>query len=1085
MNNRARNLIRAIALLLIAVVTIEFLSAGVLRDQSYSLHLRAKAAEDTESEAGELNIPVNESVDGYDPEKNGYYAYLKLRYQLPQDGYEFEDTYLPVLCYNDCIYVRTDLLIDITGLLCDIRGDEVTFTSQNEAKRLLMNVGKNKYVYGEGYVDSQPFPLRTYSINFDAVPVRIEEFVYVPLNLVLSMFGIPMIISNSGYYIARHEDDALDVLLKLYATADHADGVAGAEYIPNAIYEDGNLLLGSLTDYFYGFLTFNSKALKMAIPSLDTNGEGVRYYGEIATDLMSMEPDLARVLDDGAKVVSPFVFALISILQYNKAVDEIYQKSGLSFETVQKAVKDLKMLKSIEADYNNAGFAFVPEYNYKELYNTWSRWDRSLKNIDLSGIAVDVALDVFDNFLIYAYRDTASAVGMKVLLQDEGDGKKLNTGAYLNKEEYQALIKEFKNFVPDQWADEIAGKEKKVKKEKNETAQTIIMQSADEVALNATQALIGMLSVVPAAVKAGLSTIDLVANALKISLVSSSNSLLKAYYGQTLLEDIGKKLYAMEKTKLGSRGTSNANYRDMIALSYLYLRLTTLEYEYIINTLNATEGIKKTLEGRLEELYSMILVLVKACPRGEGESDWGLEDVVVSTPEMRISDARKSLKNGIPEDAVIPLYMKIRGNVVEKTEKEPPVPDAKCDFSMKDDNSGYFDANEEGTFSVYLPLQDQDNMTSDLKALEKKEFKLNFSSESVDGTAAIKVQFEPKGDKDLGKIYLGDDVLENDVHPELAASSDNWFYVPEKYSSQITKYSKDRNESEDTGILSVGEGSMGMQYYDGKLYVSAGAGFYVYDEASAACNEIDLNTSDIPSGSLGNPRIHEWQIYEDKLYYIYLDQNYKYFLNCADLSGKQIGEPIALNNNPNYWSSSPQIFIQDSYLYYSEFLPAKGQENTGPGIDKNFVSDIEHMSSRIWRVPLDGGEQEIIYTGKEGYSLFFRDITSKYLAITMDKRSGNCQLILIPLNNDSSVMVVADHNSIYSNIADAHFYNNTLLYAVIGEGLYQYDLVNNNTRLLTDQLYRPFAILDDYFFMERHDVSPFEETSVWYSLTSD
>ena len=321
--------------------------------------------------------------------------------------------------------------------------------------------------------------------------------------------------------------------------------------------------------------------------------------------------------------------------------------------------------------------------------------------------------------------------------------------------------------------------------------------------------------------------------------------------------------------------------------------------------------------------------------------------------------------------------------------------------------------------------------------------------------------------------------LSNDTHPEVAVSSNDWFYVPVQHGERIYRISKDRRISEDTGILSGGEGSLSNQYYDGKLYVSAGVGFYVYDEASGACDE------NISTGSRGNPRQYEWQIYEDKLYYTYWDQNDKYFLNCADLSGKQIGEPIALNNNPNYYFAAPQFFIKDSYLYYTEFIPAKEQENIGPSISTNFRLDTEHMSSRIWRVPLDGGKQEIMYTGMEGYSLHFRDISSEYLAIVMFKERANCQLILLPLKNESSEIVVAEHDSVYNNIVDAHFYNNTVLYTVVNMGLYQYDLETKNTRKLTEQIYRAFSIIDDYCYMERFDVPASEETSVWYSLTSE
>ncbi len=314
-------------------------------------------------------------------------------------------------------------------------------------------------------------------------------------------------------------------------------------------------------------------------------------------------------------------------------------------------------------------------------------------------------------------------------------------------------------------------------------------------------------------------------------------------------------------------------------------------------------------------------------------------------------------------------------------------------------------------------------------------------------------------------------------HPENAAASDNWYYVMENIIAKILKYSKDISVSEDTGIISGGVLTNSMQFYDGKLYVSGGDGLYVYDEANGSREEISLDNCSL--------RLYEWQIYKDKLYYIYPDQNGKYFLKCADLGGKPIGESIALHNNPNYASYSPEFFIQDSNLYYTEFLPAKEQEDIKPGMNNHFVLDKEHMSYRIWRVPIEGGEQETIYSGAEGVSLGLRDINSEYLAVILNYYSGNCELILIPLKSDEPVTVVANYNSyISNNIVDAHFYKNTVIYTDIGEGLHQYDIVTGETKFLTDQIFRAFAILDDYCVMEVFD-STFEKYAVWYSLTGD
>ena len=318
--------------------------------------------------------------------------------------------------------------------------------------------------------------------------------------------------------------------------------------------------------------------------------------------------------------------------------------------------------------------------------------------------------------------------------------------------------------------------------------------------------------------------------------------------------------------------------------------------------------------------------------------------------------------------------------------------------------------------------------------------------------------------------------------PDYTAASEYWYYVeqyfPDDYERQIIRYSKDRSESEKLDILdvTVGESSKSMQYYDGKVYVSraGGNGLRIYDENNISIYDIDLNLCEPGKDglTLGNsPNIYTWQISNDRIYHYYLDGNDRYYLHCTDLEGKEIDYSLDLHNDPAYSSYDPEFFIHGEYIYYTEFLP-EGEYGW------------ENGSYRIWKAALDGSKEEVVYTGRKGYNLLLQDQNTEYLAFVEYKsRENSSKLLLLPVKgqNAEPISVTGDVNTASLG---ARFHNNELIYSIMNDGLYRYDIASGQTQKLTTQIDRFFTVLDDYCYWGFGD-STDGWKAVWYQLPSD
>ena len=772
---------RALAMVLTATISTGFLSANIIPVVSSVYTLNAMAAT-KEDKKGRLFIPQEGSVNDYNPMVNGYYGYLNVCYEVPGSNIgSVQDKYIPVLCYDDCIYVQPEILHQVTNLQCQIGDNRITITTETDTRQLYMTVDKSDYLYLEGYAGASRFPLIKQTIKNMKAPVQIEDNTYVPLNAVLSIFDMSPIVYDDFYYFSQPRRDALDVLLQLYDNSDHDKEIAGRYLSPDATIDDGSTMFATIWDFLYNP---SIESWRICLPVSSKNEVDTYYYREIAKDVLSVDLDLAQKLDDVANENTQAYISLVNkICGIAAAIKEEetsknHLKEELSTKLITKILNDLSYLKDPYAK-SHKGFEYISPSDYDRLIKELALWDKVGKAVDISGLALDTVFALADNAKVYANSDIISGVGMAVLLRDNKPNADNNLGSLLSKEEASAFHKELESFMPNQWVDEMinggADKGKYKATDKNETTSTVIGQSLDTIAIKALEFIIDTtLSAEMLGLKAGLAGYEFVLNCLNKNIFSDTEkqaqNRIKAYYIKKTIDKVGHELYTTEKEKLRSN-ISDQDFQELIALACIYLKLCKLECDYILNTSDAVPELVEKCKSHSVKFSEMIAILISEYP-----ADLETEKAVLpDTAEERSQSARDFINQGIRSECVVPCYIQINGKVCEKNEEENPVEDAKCQTTNLYGYQKNFSVKKDGSFDVYIPLKEPvEALVADQKT-EIENVSLEFKSERLNSTTSKKASTEPGDLCELGKVYMVDMTKEQNLTLEDLGLSYGWY----------------------------------------------------------------------------------------------------------------------------------------------------------------------------------------------------------------------------------------------------------------------------------------------------------------------
>lgn len=667
-------------------------------------------------------IPFGKDVSSYDPYKDGYYAYLPVLFENPRGMVEVikyetnvTESYVPVLCYQNYVYIKTDILEKITELWCEVNGSNITITWFFNTRRLKMTIGSSSATYQEGFLSTLQDPLVNLPVNLVSKPIKMGEDIYIPMDVVFRMFGMDPIEFENKYWFRQPQVNALDVLARLYDSTDREAEFSGKQYFITPNESEKTSSSAAFTDNFYDLATFDPDTWKMAFSKLfDDEAVNKKYYKQISTDLLSMDSETSEQLNamalDGMDI-SLSVFA----------TKIGYDVDSVDIPSLINALED--------ASESMPGNVFSKEISQLKRINNIQKKIKWANEYDKVGIGTDALFAFINNLSVYANADRIAVDGLGTVLSDD-----YKSGVALTDGERAVLKKEHDNYPKQRWMKSIVA----------------YQESCDDVVVSMAQTFVDTFCAKGAFgwISLGLKVSKFVANSLGIRTVDNTEEYMKAYYAPFLIYRFGKGLY-YSQTKEKCAKLSDDKLKEQISLAYLYLRMCRLEDEYIINSSVFDEDSVHTCQAHISVLDQLIAVLAR-----DYTSDGAL---LPDTAFDRANTLSDSHRKNVLVNLAVPLYMCVYGTVYEKNEEKTPVSDVKCSISYEGEEiAGYSTTDERGDFVINIPVSKPVDILSSLDDLndQQKRLSLLFSSDTVDGTGSIKVPFKAGVTYDAGDIYL-------------------------------------------------------------------------------------------------------------------------------------------------------------------------------------------------------------------------------------------------------------------------------------------------------------------------------------------
>ena len=159
------------------------------------------------------------SLNDYDPERDGYFAYLPISYYEyppePASSAVLKGD-LPVIVWKNKIFVSTGALSDITYLICDEKGDRICISWWQ--RKMVLTVGQTMASFVLGDVKS-PYIQDRFPLHI--APFRdADGIVWVPLTDVCTIMGVDLIAQQKNdcirYLVNPPQRDVYDVLADFY-----------------------------------------------------------------------------------------------------------------------------------------------------------------------------------------------------------------------------------------------------------------------------------------------------------------------------------------------------------------------------------------------------------------------------------------------------------------------------------------------------------------------------------------------------------------------------------------------------------------------------------------------------------------------------------------------------------------------------------------------------------------------------------------------------------------------------------------------------------------------------------------------------
>ena len=723
------------------------------------------------------------SVNDYDPERDGYFAYLPiLYYESPWNVTDSEkkEGDLPVIVWKNKIFVSADNLAKVAGLDKEENAGKIRFVWEERELILTLDDKMASFILGvfkEGLQD--PYIEDRFALH-EAPFTGTDSVSYVPLTDVCAVMGVDLIATDDGdgtirYGINPPQRDVYDVLASFrdddlregYQFIYEADPAAlkKAEVSSRTVLALDGLLKGDKDYALYCLLrvlssydylkqyTPNQFVWNKVVLGRDPQKKDIdkKYWDRILAESLIRDLWLGtedEVLAMANKVVD-FTASDLGLL-FNDITDSVLSGEDKLTDTVLFLKNNLKNTSFYMSQNTSLKYQKILDRYEKEMSTAVPKWKALGSALNGAALILKTGLACANDMKAFEGRDKVMDDALKLFLNYGGF-------YYVSNEAIAKMREEYKGYS----------------------------QNAESYSLK--KAIFDSLSeaVISGIISKGLGLGSLVLEGFKLA-----SSLIPAY--QETLDSM-----VAYQTSLLSIAVQQEAHLDAYtgilkgsSVDHLTLEGTALDkdiqqaYMYLKSCATTRALVQKAFEykdSQLTRLYDEMTIL--------GHT-YGLsgEDRPRSYAE-RIAALQSSDSTFIEQ--LIPLYVSVDGKVLTWGD-EKPVPDAVIEVTEHGQQRVDFNADGEGAYhQIYIPIF----WPADGIIEFDKEFEIHlyFRAEETEGDDRKHFAFQPKAETEISDAHL----LQKGTLEAYVVDKDSGDPIAEPgYEAELTNPEIYRNEVE-------------------------------------------------------------------------------------------------------------------------------------------------------------------------------------------------------------------------------------------------------------------------------------------------
>ena len=688
-----------------------------IRKQILSLVLGAAlaAAPCLTAYAGEPDIPIGEDISDYDPETDGYYALLPIRYEEPgtvvPDSVQekvLQDVYFPVLVIDECVMARLDLFAEISGLSVNEAGD--IFSLEIFDRQMYLGVEDPQVMYTVGKAGrSGKREFGRVSFYLSHAPVRYRGDIWVPFSDLAVFFGMnPHTDTENRFVLYRIERDGLDALAELAADYEnwlyyYASGQIGMADFGSAT-----------TTYMDGLLKFDKTSWQMLAKEMvfaDVWGTKIFDWDTTQDD---WKQSMATALTDTLIRTGADEAAKIAQKAYGEYSNAISLASDWGYDAIRETLGEGLVLAFKYGGLEEGDKAFRRRLAQKcAMFRNPDNADfvKGLGDKVGKGLtAVSIVAGMAGNVAAFDTRDKTAVEGWDtfIAMSDTLNLDSVCRSAMDKRmEDYRAgtATQALGQYIRDNWFSTMAD------------------------VLSVSNPLLVLYQLGSSLVPALNRELDREKN-FQISMVA----IPLEYDAKDTLEGVldGMNLFDATSTQLG----------DAFRMAYFYLKSC-----YTAASLGAS-ALGESIGGQ-DHILELMAEMVNCCDDADNLPD---------NLKTRAGYLTGGGYNGKVLALVWPLYEQVKGNVVNHAKNDEPVDDAECRVTSEvmgvKTEAGTFSGTPGGSYDVNIPLCEPAGILPNNGEVQGK-LAMSFTSPTVPGSDTVEPDFETGGYVQAKTAYLG------------------------------------------------------------------------------------------------------------------------------------------------------------------------------------------------------------------------------------------------------------------------------------------------------------------------------------------